>query len=95
MFNVFESLKKYAQSWNVKEVRPFNEAEIKSVKEAEVIESSYGNSVCFTMVSGVKTYMPVSNDTTACVGDKVDISKAELIVLERDGDDDINRIRIL
>lgn len=92
--NIFASLTLYAGKWSVKSTRSFSPEEIDSVSKAEVIPSQYGNSVCFFMKSGGQTYIPLSNDATVGVGDIVDLSKAELVTLEKQGELDIVRVRI-
>lgn len=94
MNNVFASLTKYADNWRVINSRSFNEEEIAAVKSASVVSSQYGSSVCFIMRSGGQTYIPLSRDSELAVGDSVDLSKAQLLTLHRDGDDDIMRVQI-
>jgi hypothetical protein len=90
--NIFAGLQVYGGSWQVKDSRSFNAEEIAAVKKAEVVASEYGNSVCFFMHSGGQTYIPLSNQSQLGVGDTVDLSKAKILTLHRDGNDDITRI---
>jgi hypothetical protein len=92
--NIFNNLKVYAGKWSLKSSRDFTEEEIKSVSHAEVVPSQYGNSVCFTMINGGKTFIPLSNDSSLGVGESVDITKAKLLTLGKDGECDINRVAI-
>ena len=92
--NIFSSLRTYAGNWSVKESRSFTEEEKAAVKSAVVVPSNYGASVCFTMVSGGKTFIPLSNDSSLGVGEAVDLEKAKLLTLEKDGEADINRVSI-
>ena len=91
--NIFTSLMVYAGKWNLKSARSFEKEEISAVSEAEVVSSQYGNSVCFHMVGGGQTFIPLSNDSTLTVGDTVDLSKAKLLTLEKDGEYDILRVK--
>lgn len=93
MMNVFSSLTKYADNWKVVGEREFNSEEIAAVKSASVVSSQYGSSVCFMMKSGGQTYIPLSRDSQLAVGDSVDLSKAKLLTLHRDGDSDIMRVQ--
>ena len=93
MNNVFASLTKYAGNWQVVNSRSFNAEEIAAVKSASVVSSQYGSSVCFLMKSGGQTYIPLSRDSQLAVGDSVDLTKAQLLTLHRDGDDDIIRVQ--
>lgn len=91
--NIFSGLNVYGDSWKVSSSRSFSPEEIAAVNSAEVVASEYGNSVCFMMKGGGKTYIPLSNDSSLAPGDKVDISTAELLTLSRSGSDDINRVK--
>ena len=92
--NIFSSLQVYAGKWSIKSARVFDADEIKSVKSAVVVPSQYGNSVMFTMVAGGQTYIPLANDASVAVGEIVDLSKAQLLTLCKDGESDIVRVSI-
>ena len=92
--NIFAGLQVYGGKWNVINERGFEASEIAAVKSAEVVSSEYGNSVCFFMHSGGQTYIPLSNQSSLTPGDSVDLSKAKILTLHRDGSDDITRIDI-
>ena len=92
--NIFAGLQVYAGKWDVVDSRSFNDEEKAMISNAEVVASEYGNSVCFFMKAGGLTYIPLSNQSSLTVGDTVDINKAKLLTLHRDGSDDITRIDI-
>ena len=92
--NIFAGLQVYAGKWNVVGSREFNDEEKAMINRAEVVASEYGNSVCFFMHSGGQTYIPLSNQSSLTPGDTVDINKAKLLTLHRDGSADITRIDI-
>ena len=92
--NIFGTLKTYAGKWSLKSSRKFEDEEINAVSKAEVVPSSYGNSVCFFMKSGGNKYIALSNDATVGVGDLVDLSKAQLLTLEKEGKPNILRVKI-
>lgn len=92
--NIFASLQVYAGKWSIKSERAFDKEEIDAVKQAVVVPSQYGNSVMFTMVAGGQTYIPLTNDSTLTVGEYVDMTKAKLLTLSKDGESDINRVSI-
>ena len=48
----------------------------------------------FTMVAGGQTYIPLSNDATVAVGESIDLAKAQLVTLSKDGESDIVRVSI-
>lgn len=91
--NVFSSLMVYAGKWMLKSKRTFAAEEIAAVSKAEVVSSQYGNSVCFHMVGGGQTFIPLSNDSTLSIGETIDLSKAELLTLGKDGESDILRVK--
>ena len=94
--NIFNALQVYGGSWNVvaDKTRGFNADELALIDRAEVVASEYGNSVCFFMKSGGQSYIPLSKDSSLTVGDIVDVKKAQLLTLHRDGSEDITRISI-
>lgn len=94
MENVFAGRQVYGQGWSVKSSRVFNAEEQGAVLRAEVVSSEYGNSVCFFMRGGGMTYIPLSRDSSLAPGDSVDLAKAKILTLERDGEKDITRIDI-
>lgn len=92
--NIFSTLKTYVGKWSVKSSRAFTQEEIQAVESATVVPSQYGNSVCFMMVGGGQTYIPLANDATVGVGESIDLTKAKLLTLEKGGESDINRVSI-
>lgn len=90
--NIFASLRKYVPKWNVVSSREFSKEEQASVLEAKVVASQYGNSVCFMMVGGGMTFIPLSQDSNLTVGETVDLSKAKLLQLAKEGEEDIFRV---
>ena len=92
--NIFSSLRVYAGKWRLKSARAFTQEEQEAVSSATVVASQYGNSVCFMMKSGGQTFIPLDQSSSLGVGESVDLSKAELITLEKDGEADINRVKI-
>ena len=91
--NIFSALRVYAGKWNEKAVRAFSVEEQAAISSATVVDSQYGQSVCFTMVSGGQTYIPLDMNSSKATGDTVDISKAELVTLSKQGEADIYRVR--
>ena len=92
--NVFSSLRVYAGKWMVSNSRAFSADEISAVQSAQVVDSQYGSSVCFFMKSGGQTFIPLSTNSTLSIGDNVDLTKAKLLTLHREGDADIYRVEI-
>lgn len=94
--NIFASLKSYANSFKpVGEPRNFSQEELSLVNNAKVVLSQYGLSVCFFMKDGCQKYIPLSRDSVACDGDIVDLNKAKILKLKKDGSDEtIDRVEI-
>ena len=91
--NIFNALRIYAGKWSEKEVRNFAPEEVVAVDKAEVVESQYGFSVCFMMKGGGQTYIPLDQNSSLGIGDVIDLTKAQLVTLQRPGEDDIYRVR--
>lgn len=90
--NIFSSLKVYAGKWSVKAVRDFTDEEKGAVLSATVVPSQYGSSVCFMMATGGQTYIPLSQNSSVGVGESIDLNKAKLVTLEKQGECDILRV---
>lgn len=92
--NIFSNLQVYAGKWAEKSRRNFSTEEINAVDNAVVVSSNYGLSVCFFMKSGGQTFIPLSTDATVGLGESVDLQKASLITLGKQGESDIIRVSI-
>ena len=92
--NIFSNLQVYAGKWAEKSRRNFSAEEINAVDSNVVVSSNYGLSVCFFMKSGGQTFIPLSNDATVGLGESVDLQKASLITLSKQGEGDIIRVSI-
>lgn len=104
--NIFAALKIYAGVWSIKtnmvdengqpipNPRNFTTEELSTIDSAVVVPSEYGNSVEFIRVGGGKSYIPLSRDSTLGVGDLVDLKKAKLLTLCKQGENDIVRVEI-
>ena len=92
--NIFSALRVYAGKWNVKEVKSFTSEEIALVDSNEVVESQYGLSVCFFMKAGGQSYIPLDQNSSAVIGGSIDLTKAQIVTLGKQGENDIYRVRI-
>lgn len=92
--NIFSNLPVYAGKWAEKSRRNFSAEEINAVDSNVVVSSNYGLSVCFFMKSGGQTFIPLSTDATVGLGESVDLQKASLITLSKQGESDIIRVSI-
>ena len=90
--NIFSALRVYAGKWNVKDTRAFTSEEIAAVDTAKVVDSQYGQSVCFIMKSGGQTFIPLDQNSSKATGDTVDLNAASLVTLEKQGEADIYRV---
>ena len=91
--NIFSALRVYAGKWSEKAVRAFTNDEVAAVEKATVVDSQYGQSVCFMMVGGGMSYIPLDQNSSKATGDEIDLTKAELVTLEKKGEADIYRVR--
>ena len=92
--NIFASLKVYAGKWSEKEAREFSTEEIEAIAMAVVVPSQYGNSVQFIRKEGGMSFIPLDQNANAGVGEMIDLTKAKLVTLEKEGEADIYRVRI-
>jgi len=92
--NIFNALRVYAGKWQEKNVESFKTEEIALVDKAEVVESQYGLSVCFFMKAGGQSYIPLDQNSSAAIGDTIDLTKAQVVTLCKQGEKDIYRVRI-
>ena len=90
--SIFDKLEVYAAKWAKTASRAFQAEEIAAVKNAVVVESEYGNSVCFFMKAGGRTYLPLSTESAYQLGEEVDLTSAKLITLSKSGEADISRV---
>jgi len=90
--NIFSALRVYVGKWQVKETKKFSQEEIDLVDRAEVVDSQYGQSVCFFMKTGGMTYIPLDQNSSKSTGDTVDLSQASLVTLSKQGEADIYRV---
>ena len=91
--NIFSALRVYAGKWSEKAKRAFTSDEISAVEKATVVDSQYGQSVCFLMVGGGMTYIPLDQNSSKATGEEVDLNKVELVTLSKQGEADIYRVR--
>lgn len=92
--SIFAGLRLYAGKWAEKARRNFTAEEINEVDHAVVVESNFGKSVCFFMKSGGNHYIPLDNSSDLGIGENVDVSKAQLITLCKQGEADILRVGV-
>jgi hypothetical protein len=90
--NIFSALRVYAGKWMVKATRAFTSDEISAVEKATVVDSQYGQSVCFMMKGGGQTYIPLDQNSSKAVGDEINLNEASLVTLGRQGEADIYRV---
>lgn len=94
MANIFDSLVRYNLGWSEKSRRSLNDAELKSISKAKVTESDYGKSMCFTMVSGGVTYIPMVKDSPLAIDTEVSLKDVQLVTIQRVGDADKIRVDV-
>lgn len=91
--NIFAGKNVYGEgAWQVTDRRSFEAEEISQVKNAEVVPSDYGLSVCFFMQKGGQIYIPLSRDSKLNAGDSFDVANAEILTLHKEGSGTIERV---
>ena len=90
--SIFSGLRLYAGKWAEKARRSFTPEEIAEVDHATVVESNFGSSVCFIMKSGGNHYIPLDQNSKLGIGENIDLTKAELVTLCKQGEADIMRV---
>ena len=93
LHNIIKSLPNYSGTFKIKEVRPFAEDEIKKVWSATVVVEKDVNKLRLLLWNSIEVFIEMQEGSTAKEGDVVDLKKAVLIILEREGDED--RVRVL
>lgn len=83
---------RHVGQWSVKTSRNFTTDEIEAVVSNVIVASEWGNSVCFTMEAGGKTYIPLTLESTKGIGESIDLHSAKILTLEKQGETDIVRV---
>lgn len=83
--------------WKVVKARKLTKREKSKIIKAEIVETTYGFSVCFTMKSGSKACIPVSSKvivSTNNVGDIIPLDIIKVLTLKGGtaGKDEIERV---
>lgn len=92
--SIFSGCKSYAGKWQVKSVEAIPAEDRSAIKSAHVVNSQYGLSVCFIMKAGNMFFKSLDETSQASAGDEVNLDTAKVVTLERQGDADIQKIRI-
>ena len=91
--NIFGTLKVGTHYFIEKEMS-FSQECIDSVSKAEVVDSTYGQSVCFFMHSGDKKYLPITGGTYP-EGMKVNMNTSTVCIVGNDvTDNKLLRVKI-
>ena len=81
--NIFETKPTYPTSWMQGFTRPFNDSEIQMIKSCEVVVGRYSLLLECYLRNGERHSLPITKDSDAYVGLKLDLTKATLIEFER------------
>lgn len=63
------------------------------VSKAQVVATEFGASCCFFMKDGTTIYTPMAKDAVSGIGDLLNLKTLEIVVLEKKGESNIERIR--
>lgn len=94
MANMFSDLKCQNVKWLEKSRRKFTPEEIEEITEAVVVPTQYGLSARFRRKNGYLCFIVLAQTATLGVGEYVDMHKAEVITLSKQGENDIIRLQI-
>ena len=87
LLDKMNGLKTYGGGWNLLSTERFSNEDAKCYEGAEVVNSDFGLSVCFTLAGGAGyQYVPLGRDSQMTLGDKPQITDLNLLTLERDGE---------
>src|SRR5574343_1100808 len=88
--SLFSGIRTYNGAWSLKGSEKLGESDVKEIASAKVVESQFGKSVCFALVSGQSKYIGLSRDCESIeVGTELDVNSIEIQTLGRLGDSDI------
>jgi hypothetical protein len=94
LMSIFDNSILYNAKWNEKSVSAFSAEDKAQIASATVVDSNYGKSVCFAMRNGGMHYIPLDNTCDVAVGTAIDVNTAQVVVLSKQGEKDIQRIRV-
>ena len=95
MMNVFDGRTQYGNGYEIIDNRNFTEKEISMVNKADVVASTYGKSVRFFMKSKCQMFIPLSTESSAAIGQIVNLYEAKILTLCRQGETEtITRIMV-
>ena len=91
-----DKIRTFNGKWEAnEEITRLTPKEIASVANASVVPLEFGNSICFTLVSGQKKFIPLTRDSQLTEGEVVDPSKVGITTLHRTGSEDIYRADVV
>lgn len=91
--NLINNLKSYQTAWAVVEEGPVPAELASQVTKTEVVLSTYGTSLKMWLKDGTTKYIPMSEQSKLMVGSTPNINEVSLIVLAREGDEPILRVK--
>lgn len=92
MSNILAGIRTYVPGWSVKRVEKFSNEELGMIRCAKVVSSAYGLSCRLDLISGNIGFIPLSNDSDMCVGDEISPKDVTIVILEKPGCTDIQRM---
>lgn len=85
-------LNQYEGKWAETGRRAITKEEKEAFAGARVVSGEYGLNVCFLLHNGKNSFLPLSRDSSLSAGDMVDLDKAEIVTLSKEGAADIYRV---
>lgn len=91
--NLINNLKSYQTAWAVTDEGPVPAELASQVTKTEVVLSTYGTSLKMWLKDGTTKFIPISEQSELMIGSTPDINEISLIVLAREGDEPILRVK--
>lgn len=81
--------------WKEKERRPLTQKELDAIQSAKIVETKYGDAMCFLLKNGEESWVPIADASKIqekIVEGRIDLKAIYIATLEREGDEPIHRI---
>lgn len=97
MSSIFAGVPKYAGKWEVVSQEKLDAEDLAELEPtATIVKSTWGKSFVFvTKITHYQMFIPADEAVELPIGSKVPITDIEVVVLHKEGEKDIKRVRVL
>lgn len=97
MSNIFAGVTKYAGKWEVVKHEKLDAEDIAELEPtATIVKSTWGKSFVFvTKITHYQMFIPADTEVDLPIGSKVPITDIEIVILHKEGEKDIQRVRVV